>query len=321
MVGIIIASHGDFAKGIFQSAEMIFGAQADVCVCTLEPSKGPEDIKAQIEAAVASLSQSEEVLILADLWGGTPFNQATMVMEGHDNWALVTGVNLPMVIEAYAGRLSMESAHDIAKHIVPLAKESVKALPESVMPVKKTAPKAKGAKIPEGTVRGDGKINYVYTRVDTRLLHGQVATTWTKDKQPQRIVIASDSVSKDELRKTMVIQAAPPGVSVHVVPLDQLVKISNDPRLGGTRMMVLFETPQDALYCIEKGVKLPEVCLGSMAHSEGKAVVSRALAMDKNDLETIEALVATGARIYGQVVPSESVLKIEDLIKKAKELL
>ncbi len=321
MVGIIIASHGDLAKGLYHSAEMIFGKQEDVFVCTLEPSAGPESIKEQMEKAIASLSQSEEVLIIADLWGGTPFNQASMLIEGHEKWAIVTGASLPMVIEAYAGRLSMESAHDIAKHIVPLAKESIKAKPEGLVakPVAKATKKA--AAIPEGTVRGDGKINYVYTRVDTRLLHGQVATTWTKDKQPQRIVIASDSVSKDELRKTMVIQAAPPGVSVHVVPLDQLVKISNDPRLGGTRMMVLFETPQDALYCIEKGVKLPEVCLGSMAHSEGKAVVSRALAMDKDDLETIEKLVASGARIYGQVVPSESVLKIEDLIKKAKELL
>ena len=43
MVGIILASHGEFANGIFQSGSMIFGEQADVKPCTLMPSEGPED--------------------------------------------------------------------------------------------------------------------------------------------------------------------------------------------------------------------------------------------------------------------------------------
>lgn len=45
MVGIILATHGDFAKGILQSGSMIFGDQPNVAACTLQPSMGPEDIK------------------------------------------------------------------------------------------------------------------------------------------------------------------------------------------------------------------------------------------------------------------------------------
>ena len=62
MVGIIIASHGEFANGILQSGEMIFGKQQDCVACTLMPSEGPEDIKAKMEAAIASFENQDEVL-------------------------------------------------------------------------------------------------------------------------------------------------------------------------------------------------------------------------------------------------------------------
>lgn len=186
MVGIILASHGDFATGIMQSGSMIFGEQANVKAVTLQPSEGPNDLRAKMEKAIATFDNQDEVLFLVDLWGGTPFNQANGLIDGHeDKWAIVTGLNLPMLIETYASRLSMETAHEIATHITSVAREGVKTRPESLEPEKpKAAPAAntqsQGA-IPEGTVIGDGKIKYVLARVDTRLLHGQVATTWTKN--------------------------------------------------------------------------------------------------------------------------------------------
>lgn len=70
MVGIILATHGEFAEGILQSGTMIFGEQENVKAITLMPSEGPEDIKAKMEAAIASFDSQDEVLFLVDLWGG-----------------------------------------------------------------------------------------------------------------------------------------------------------------------------------------------------------------------------------------------------------
>ena len=99
MVGIILATHGDFAKGILQSGSMIFGDQPNVAACTLQPSMGPEDIKKQMEDAIAGFENQDEVLIMVDLWGGTPFNQANGLIAGHeDKWAIVAGLNLPMLL-------------------------------------------------------------------------------------------------------------------------------------------------------------------------------------------------------------------------------
>ena len=321
MVGIVLASHGDFATGILQSVSMIFGEQQNVKAVTLQPSEGPNDLKAKMEEAIATFENPEEVLFLVDLWSGTPFNQATGLVEGHEKWAIVTGLNLPMLVEAYGARLSMETAHEIAAYIVGAGREGIKVCPESLEPKKEEAAPVQataGGAIPEGTVIGDGKIKYVLARIDTRLLHGQVATTWTKTTKPNRIIVVSDSVAHDDLRKKMIEQAAPPGVRANVVPIDKMIKVQKDTRFGNTEAMLLFETPQDALRAIKGGVEVKELNLGSMAHSVGKVVANKAIAMDAKDIETIEELKDMGIKFDVRKVPSESAENIDDLLKKAK---
>ena len=328
MVGIVLASHGGFADGIFQSGEMIFGEQENVAHVILKPDEGPEDIHKKMEDAVKSLDDQEQVLFLVDLWGGTPFNQASDLFDQHkDTWAIVTGMNLPMVIEAYASRFTMNTAREIATHIVATAKEGVKTMPESIMPKDAAAEKApvqddtpKGA-IPEGTVIGDGKIKYLLARVDTRLLHGQVATGWTKATNPNRIIVVSDNVAKDKLRKNMIAQAAPSGVHANTVPIKKMIEVAKDPRFGNTKAMLLFETPEDALEAIKGGVDIKELNIGSMAYSDGKVNVNQVLAMDQKDVDTFKELKQLGIKFNVRKVPSSSAENMDDLLKKAQTLI
>ena len=322
MVGIILASHGDFAKGILQSGEMIFGTQPDVKAVTLQPSEGPDDIRAKMEEAITTFENPEQVLFMVDLWGGTPFNQTSGLINGHeDTWAVVTGLNLPMLIEAFASRMSMESAQEIAAHVYGVAKEGVRLLPEALEPAQEkqaAEPVTPQGAIPEGTVIGDGHIKYVMARIDSRLLHGQVATAWTKTVKPTRIIVVSDGVAKDELRKNLIEQAAPPGVKANVVPVDKMIQVAKDPRFGNTKAMLLFETPQDALRAIEGGVDVKELNIGSMAHSVGKIAVSKVLSLGRDDVKTFEKLKAKGIQFDVRKVPNDSKENMDDIIKKAK---
>lgn len=322
MVGIILASHGDFAKGILQSREMIFGTQPNVKAVTLQPSEGPDDIRAKMEEAITTFENPEQVLFMVDLWGGTPFNQTSGLINGHeDTWAVVTGLNLPMLIEAFASRMSMESAQEIAAHVYGVAKEGVRLLPEALEPAQEkqaAEPVTPQGAIPEGTVIGDGHIKYVLARIDSRLLHGQVATAWTKTVKPTRIIVVSDGVAKDELRKNLIEQAAPPGVKANVVPVDKMIQVAKDPRFGNTKAMLLFETPQDALRAIEGGVDVKELNIGSMAHSVGKIAVSKVLSLGKDDVKTFEKLKAKGIQFDVRKVPNDSKENMDDIIKKAK---
>ncbi|XBG91496.1 mannose/fructose/sorbose PTS transporter subunit IIA [Enterococcus cecorum] len=325
MVGIILASHGEFANGILQSGSMIFGEQQNVAAVTLMPSEGPDDVRAKMEATIATFENQDEVLFLVDLWGGTPFNQANNLLEAHkDKWAIVAGMNLPMVIEAYASRFSMNTAHEIAAHIIATAKDGVKVKPEELEPTEeKAAVQQQGpvGAIPPGTVLGDGKIKFALVRIDSRLLHGQVATAWTKAVQPTRIIVVSDAVSKDELRKKLIEQVAPPGVKANVVPIAKMIEVAKDPRFGNTKALLLFENPQDVVRAIEGGVDIKEVNVGSMAHSVGKVLVNKVLSMDAKDVEAFETMKKAGVKFDVRKVPNDNKDNMDALLQKAKSEL
>ena len=321
MVGIILASHGDFAKGILQSGAMIFGEQENVKAVTLMPSEGPDDIKAKMKDAIASFDNQDEVLFLVDLWGGTPFNQANSLFEEHkDKWAIVAGMNLPMVIEAYAARLSMESAQEIAASIIESSREGVKVRPEALEPAKDDKSSADSKK--QSNAGAPGTFKYVLARIDSRLLHGQVATAWTKTVQPTRIIVVSDAVARDELRKKLIQQAAPPGVKAHVVPIEQMIRLAKDDKhFGGQRAMLLFENPEDLLRAVEGGVPLKTVNVGSMAHSAGKVQPNKVLAFSQEDIDTFEKLKKAGLDFDVRKVPNDSKGNMDEIIKKAQDEL
>lgn len=318
MVGIILASHGEFSEGIMQSGAMIFGEQENVKAVTLHPSDSPESLQKKMKEAIATFDQQEEVVFLVDLWGGTPFNQANSLCDEHkDKWVVVSGLNLPMLIEAYSCRSSSSSAQQLAAQIVESGQEGIK----TNSPFKPAAPKSNKVTIPANKIVGDGKLNIVLARIDSRLLHGQVATAWTKATNPNRIIVVSDSVAKDELRKKLIEQAAPPGVKANVVPIDKIIEVAQDPRFGGTKALLLFETPQDALRAIEGGVDIKELNIGSMAHSVGKVVVSRVVSMSDTDVTTFEKLQNMNIKFDIRKVPGDSKDEMNDLLKKAKQEL
>jgi len=318
MVGIILASHGEFAKGILQSGTMIFGEQENVQAVTLMPSEGPDDVKAKMKDAIASFDNQDEVLFLVDLWGGTPFNQANSLFEEHkDKWAIVAGMNLPMVIEAFASRSSMESAQEIADYILKTAKEGVKVKPEKLEPTDNG--KSSEATAKKSNAGVPGSFEYVLARIDSRLLHGQIATAWTKAVLPTRIIVVSDSVAKDELRRKLITQAAPPGVKAHVVPINQMIKLAkNDQDFGGQRALLLFENPQDVLRVVEGGVPLKTINIGSMAHSIGKVQPNKVLAFNQDDIDTFSKLKKAGLTFDVRKVPNDSKGNMDEILKKAQ---
>ncbi|WP_042221008.1 mannose/fructose/sorbose PTS transporter subunit IIA [Oceanobacillus manasiensis] len=314
MVGIIIATHGEFADGILQSGAMIFGEQENVTAITLMPNEGPVDVKTKMEKAISSFDNQDEVLFLVDLWGGTPFNQASSLMEGKDKWAIVAGLNLAMLIEAYASRMSMDTAHEIATHILGTAKEAVKVKPEELEP----ADTAKADAGPAST-GAPGTFDYVLARIDTRLLHGQVATAWTRNTQPTRIIVVSDVVAEDELRKKLIQQAAPSGVKAHVVPIQKMIELAKDDQhFGGQRALLLFENPQDVLRAVEGGVPLETINVGSMSHSPGKVQPNKVLAFDQNDIDTFRKLKEFGVDFDVRKVPADQYGNMDDILKRAQ---
>src|SRR5699024_5191306 len=140
-------------------------------------------------------------------------------------------------------------------------------------------------------VGAPGKMEYPLVRIDSRLLHGQVATSWTREANPTRIIVASDNVAEDELRIKLIEQADPSGMKEQNIPIQQIIKIAKDDQnFGGQRALLLFENPQDVLEAIEGGVPLDTINVGSMAHSTGKVQPNRTLAFNQADIDTFNKL-------------------------------
>lgn len=229
-------------------------------------------------------------------------------------------MNLPMLLEALGSRMGMKTAHEVARHIVTKDVNGIRVKPEELEPVGERVEAERSsqgaATLEPGTVLGDGKIDYVLARIDTRLLHGQVATNWVKAVNPNRIIVVSDKVAEDTMRKSLIKQAAPPGVRVNTIPVSKLAEIDKDPRFGATKALLLFETPQDVLEAVEAGVELDEVNIGSMAHSTGKTMISRAISVDEEDVKTLQTLKDHGITFDVRILPGDSRQDIEELLRK-----
>ena len=322
-IGIIIASHGEFAAGIKQTGSMVFGDQEKTEVVTFVNGDTPDGLHQKLLDAIAKFDPTDEVLILADLWGGSPFNQSSAILQENPDRkiVLITGLNLPMLLTAYGARLdATATVEKVAGDIIKEAKAGVRVQPESLQPAEEGATAAAGPAraIPEGTVIGDGKLKINLVRIDTRLLHGQVATAWTPDSKADRIIVVSDNVAKDTMRKTLIEQAAPPGVHANVVPLQKFVEVAKDPRFGGTHAFLLFETPQDALAIVEACPGLiTDINVGSMAHSQGKTMLNSVLSANKDDVAAFEKMRDLGVKFNVRKVPSDATGDIFELIQKA----
>ncbi|WFA08789.1 PTS sugar transporter subunit IIA [Tissierella sp. Yu-01] len=121
MIGIILAGHGQFAKELLKSAQMIMGKQDNMVAFTLEPDDDPFLLKDRIYEECKKNDLGDGVIVLVDLMGGSPGNAAAYVaMEGYP---VITGVNLPMLLELIAMRnLDIEEA---VSHIIITARESI----------------------------------------------------------------------------------------------------------------------------------------------------------------------------------------------------
>ena len=88
-------------------------------------------------------------------------------------------------------------------------------------------------------------------------------------------------------RKTLLTQVAPPGVTAHVVDVAKMIRVYNNPKYAGERVMLLFTNPTDVERLVEGGVKITSVNVGGMAFRQGKTQVNNAVSVDEKDIEAV----------------------------------
>lgn len=151
----------------------------------------------------------------------------------------------------------------------------------------------------------------VLARIDDRLIHGQVATVWSKVSGCERIIVVSDEVAKDELRSTLLVQVAPPGIKAHVLNIDKAIRVYNNPK-NDFKALLLFTNPTDVLRLVEGGVKIESVNIGGMSFKEGKRQVTGTISVNEQDENAFKELNKRGIELEIRVVASDSKVLLKD---------
>jgi len=319
-IAIVIGTHGWAAEQLLKTAEMLLGEQENVGWIDFVPGENAETFIEKYTAQLSRLDTSSGVLFLVDTWGGSPFNAASRIVVDKEQYEVVAGVNIPMLVETLMARDDNPTFDELVALAVETGREGVKALKAKPVEVAKAAPVAAAAAAkPAASQKPMGPNDYMQiglARIDDRLIHGQVATRWTKETNVQRIIVVSDEVAADTVRKTLLTQVAPPGVTAHVVDVAKMIRVYNNPKYAGERIMLLFTNPTDVERVVEGGVNITSVNIGGMAFRQGKTQVNNAISVDEKDIEAFKKLNARGIELEARKVSTDQKLKMMDLIGK-----
>jgi len=157
-------------------------------------------------------------------------------------------------------------------------------------------------------------MNITRARIDDRLIHGQGTTVWAKVANAQRIIICNDDVYNDDVRRTLLRQAAPPGMKVNVVNIEKAVAVYHNPQYQDETVFYLFTNPQDVLTMVQQGVKIATLNIGGMAWRPGKKQLTKAVSLDAADINAFQQLDKLGVTLDLRVVASDPSVNILDKI-------
>lgn len=307
MKNIVLVSHGSLAEGVKSSLEMIAGKQPNVHTVTLRPDGDNIQFKGDLESKMKTFAGP--TIIIADLLGGTPANVSLEKYMNEPNIDIITGLSLPLALECVLGsdRTPIELLASAKEGMVDLKASMTEEQSENKIGSKSTHEDL--AKYAEFS----GKQNIVNTRIDERLIHGQVAGIWSSTLNTQRIIVANDEAAADDFQKSGLRMAAPKSMRLSVLPVADAANNINSGKYGRQRLFLLFKNPTDVKRFIEAGGKLDRINVGNMSHKVGAREVTKNIYVTDKEQAVFQDIAANGVKVTAQLVPNDPVI---DFMKK-----
>lgn len=156
--------------------------------------------------------------------------------------------------------------------------------------------------------------NIILTRVDNRLVHGQVGVVWTAASGANLLLVANDGAAENELQQSlMAATAESSGVGIRFWTLQKTIDTIHK-AAARQLIFIVVQTPEDALTLIKGGVPIKSLNIGNMHYSEGKEQLSNKVYADEADKQAFRDLLALGIDVYLQELPNDKKLAVKELI-------
>lgn len=158
-------------------------------------------------------------------------------------------------------------------------------------------------------------LHLLATRIDNRLIHGQVGMTWANSIGANLVVLANDEVSTDSVVQSVMSMVLPDTIGTRFFSIQKTIDVIHKAS-DKQKIFLVIKTPQDALRLVEGGVPIKEINIGNLHFEEGKKKIHSVLSVDDNDVATFRKLHDLGVKLEVRGVPSD---KSVDLIKLLDE--
>lgn len=155
----------------------------------------------------------------------------------------------------------------------------------------------------------------IFTRIDDRLIHGQIVEGWVNFLKATSILVADDRVASNALQRSIMEIAVPQGLRVFIGTVEDVCSRLRASASGNERAILLFSTPADVVRALKLGLDCRTLNIGGMHFVPGKRKLIDVLAVDDRDLEALKAIAARGIKVEVQAVPTQKPLTLEKLFK------
>lgn len=155
--------------------------------------------------------------------------------------------------------------------------------------------------------------NIVLSRIDERLIHGQVGVQWVGFAGANLVLVANDEVAADPIQQNLMEMVLAEGIAVRFWPLQKVIDNIHK-AADRQKILLVCKRPADFVTLVKGGVPITRINVGNMHFAEGKRQIHKTVSVDQQDLEAFHTLQQAGVECFVQGVPTEPALDLFSLV-------
>lgn len=152
------------------------------------------------------------------------------------------------------------------------------------------------------------------TRLDYRLLHGQVVFAWTRNFGIDFIVVADDETAGDDFKKMSLSLAKPAGVGLEILPTKEAIRLINGGRYVRKTVLLVCGNTKEALELCQQVDEVKLINYGNIAEKEGSKKYDLSVFLTPEEVEDTKKILEAGVDIEMQQLPTTTCTKIKDIL-------
>ncbi|MEK4298822.1 PTS sugar transporter subunit IIB [Oceanobacillus sp. FSL W8-0428] len=152
-----------------------------------------------------------------------------------------------------------------------------------------------------------------FCRIDDRLIHGQVVTTWVNVHSIEQVIILNETVAQDKIQSNVLKMSAPSNIKLHIFSPEKFLEVIQKNPLSRNTML-LFSSPFDVEKLVNADYEIPSLNVGGMRGNVERTQYTKAVSLTPEEKASFERLLAKDIDITIQMVPSEARVKMNEVI-------